>query len=222
MDCWNQCLCHCFLFEGMSAIEVAAALALAAPQHRLYRRGEIICCPDHYQRALYVLLRGECEVLKGDGATRMVMNTIGPGGSFGVVSLFSRKHQYPTTVEARRETELLLLTGEDVERMMAAHSKVSVNLLRFLTDRVEFLGDRLAELTEPTVERKLASHLLKCWQDGGQQPISLNRKRTAELLHCGRASLYRALDALEQQKLISWQEDNLLVVSPEGLERMDL
>lgn len=208
-----------FLFSGMTHDEIDAALAQVRPETAVYRRGELLCEPKRFRRALYILLRGECDVLQGS-EPRVVLNTLTAGDTFGIVSLFSRRSTFPSTVCARRETEVMILSREDVEKMMAENPKISVNLLAFLTDRVEYLNQKTAALTEPTVEKKLAGFLLAAHRENGGKPFPINRKHTAEVLHCGRASLYRALDALETKELIAWQDDGLLVLSPEGLERI--
>ena len=208
-----------FLFDGLTHKEIDAALAQVTPETAVFRRGEMLCEPQRFRRALYILLRGECDVLQG-GESRVVMNTLHAGDTFGVVSLFSRRSTFPSTVSARRETEVMILSRGDVEKMMAINPRISINLLAFLTDRVEYLNQKAAALTEPTVEKKLASFLLTVFRENEGKPITLNRKHTAEALHCGRASLYRALDALEAKRLITRQDNDLFVISPEGLERI--
>lgn len=209
-----------FLFDGLHHDEILWNLALAKPRRERYARGQTLCDPTHFQRALYVVTRGECDVLQGNGDSRVTLNTLHTGDSFGVVSLFSGRDVYPTTVVARRETEVIVLSRADVERMMNACPRISVNLIMFLTNRVEFLNSRLAALTEPTVTRKVASHLLAARPAEGAPVIELNRKHTAEVLNCGRASLYRALDELENHGLIACEGSKIHLVSPEGLERM--
>lgn len=209
-----------FLFRGLTREEILWKLALARPERETYRRGDIVAEPMRYRRALYVILRGECDVLQGSGESRVILNTLHDGDSFGVVSLFSQRDAYPTTVVARRETEVAVLPRESVERMMAACPQIAVNLISFLTDRVEFLNERVASLTEPTVERKLAGFLLTLRPEEGGQLVTVNRKHTAETLHCGRASLYRALETLEKRGLIACEGTQIRLVSPEGLERI--
>lgn len=209
-----------FLFAGMDSQEILWKLALAHPTREVYRRGEVLCAPEKYRRALFVITRGECDAVQRSGEGRVVLNTLHAGDSFGVVSLYSQRDVYPTTVMARRETEVIVFNREDVERMMHASPQIAVNLITFLTGRVEFLTDRVSALTAPTVERKLAGCLLAARPAEGEPVIRLNRKRTAEALNCGRASLYRALETMENKGLIACEGAEIKLLSPEGLERI--
>lgn len=213
-------LSRLFLFEGMEREEILWKLALVQPKREVYRRGETLCEPQQYRRALFVIAKGECDVTQGDEDGRVVLNTLRAGDSFGIVSLFSQRTVFPTTVTARRETEVIVLSRADVERMMNVCPAIGINIISFLTDRVEFLNDRVASLTESTVERKVAGYLLAACPPEGEPVVSINRKHTAEALHCGRASLYRVLDALKEKGFIACEGSKIRVISREGLERI--
>lgn len=204
-----------FLFQGLQEQELTQALQATSPQYRQYRRGEILCEPSRYVRAVFLLLRGECDVQQGS----MVVNSLKAGDSFGVVSLFSQKETFPTTVVARKETEVLMLSREDIEQMMLICPRISRNLITFLTDRIEFLNSRMASLAEPNVERKLYSWLLSACRAAESDQVLMNRSRTAEALHCGRASLYRALEELEKKNMIAIHGNLIHVLNPQGSER---
>ena len=53
----------------------------------------------------------------------------------------------------------------------------------------------------------------------GLLEFELNRKRTAELISTGRASLYRALDALRDEGYITYDSKKIYINDPKGLER---
>lgn len=209
-----------FLFEGMEREEILWKLALAQPKCEVYHRGEVLSAPQEFRRALFVITKGECDVIQGEGESALVLNTLRTGDTFGIVSLFSQRTVFPTTVMARKETEVIVLDRSDVERMMNACPQIGVNIISFLTDRVEFLNDRVASLTEPTVERKVAGFLLAACSTEEEPVFMLNRKHTAEALHCGRASLYRALDDLKTKGIIACEGSIIKVISREGLERI--
>lgn len=219
MSSVNEWLQGCFLFRGISAEALAGLLTLVTPQRQCFRRGETLCEPQRFRRAVYILTRGECDVVQASDS-RVTMNTLHAGDSFGIVSLFSHQPTYPTAVVARRETEALVLPREDVEQLMQACPRIAMNLIEFLTDRVEFLNRRASSLAAPTVACKLANHLLSLRAAQENDCVALNRKRTAERLGCGRTSLYRALEQLEAKGLIAAQGDRIKLVSPEGLERI--
>jgi len=203
-----------FLFSGLAPERCREVLALCTPQVIRRKRGEALCTPEEFPRALTLITEGRCDVLQGT----TVLNTLHAGDCFGIVSLYSARPVYPTTVLARRETAAILLLLEDIERMVRMEPEIAINMVRFLTGRVEFLEERTATFAEPSVEKRLAAHLLRKADPDGT--VTINRKHTAQMLGCGRASLYRALDALEEKHLISRIDGTLRLIDQNELERM--
>jgi len=50
--------------------------------------------------------------------------------------------------------------------------------------------------------------------------FDFNKKKSAEALNCGRASLYRALASLESEGYISFESKKINIIDLEGLERI--
>jgi len=150
----------------------------------------------------------------------VVLNTLRAGDTFGVLTLFSTRPRYPSTVVARKETKVILLAREQIITLMERCPTVSVNIITFLTERIEFLNDRVSAWTEPGVERRLAGHLLQAWEKNGREPLLINRKHTAESLGCGRASLYRALDSLSAKGILIWDDRRIVDINTHQMEEM--
>lgn len=218
MEDWKKTLGKTFLLEGINPREQEELLEGMTPALCSYRRGETLCEPGTPPDGLFFLLGGTCDVVHEMRGERAVLNTLRKGECFGVLSLFSSREAYPTRVVARRETETMELSRADVLALIGRCPQVSINLMRFLTGRVEFLNDRLAELTEPTVERKLLRYLCGVAKNTGKRSFPVNRAHLSEQLCCGRASLYRAMDELCQQGLIRCEGKQVEIADREKLE----
>jgi CRP-like cAMP-binding protein len=99
-----------------------------------------------------------------------------------------------------------------VNRLLAEHSQIRENYLRYLTGRIRFLSGRLQTLAQPGVEGKLARYLLA---NGGS---SCPATELCRQLGISRASLYRAFSALEAGGLIVRKGKSIAVIDPAGLE----
>ena len=73
--------------------------------------------------------------------------------------------------------------------------------LQFLAERVQFLNAKIRSFTAGSTERRLALWLAEHAQNGAIRTPSLSM--LAETLDIGRASLYRALDKMELEGLIT-------------------
>ena len=87
--------------------------------------------------------------------------------------------------------------------------------LVLLSDRVRFLNRKIQCFTAGSAERKLALWLISEDQKSIVLPSAI--ASLADMLDLGRASLYRALDKLEDEGLISRSGRTITVISQERI-----
>ncbi len=102
--------------------------AQAEPQTVLVRQGD----PG---KGLYVILRGEVAVMRDTGASEEQLALLGPGDTFGEISLLNES---PTTasVRATQPTTVLFLGREHSARLIEAVPEIRAYLERMAEDRV--------------------------------------------------------------------------------------
>lgn len=168
----------------------------------------VVYSPRHFRRSLGVVLSGQLQVTKGS----LAVSVLEPGDLFGAAALYSDEPEFATTITARGPSRCLMLEQRLVDRLLAEHSQIRENYLRYLTGRIRFLSGRLQTLAQPGAEGKLARYLLS--GGGGSCPATELCRR----LGVSRASLYRAFAALEDSGLIRRTGKTITVVDPVGLE----
>lgn len=168
----------------------------------------VIYSPRHFHRSLGVVLSGLLQVTKGS----LAVSVLEPGDLFGAAALYSDEPEFATTITARGPSRCLMLEQQLVDRLLAEHSQIRENYLRYLTGRIRFLSGRLQTLAQPGVEGKLARYLLA---NGGS---SCPATELCQRLGVSRASLYRAFAALEDSGLIVRKGKTITVIDPAGLE----
>lgn len=184
----------CPLFTGMEEAEVLAALA-ADGVHRLrYRKGETIYRPHDFSRKLGILLSGSIAVTKGD----FPVSRLRSGELFGAAALYNEEPDYVTTLNVTSDCAVLLMSQDWLEAQMDLCPALRRNYIRYLSGRIRFLSGKLEELTGPTAEVKLFHYLAQRARDGAVE-LDCSMTELAKRLGMGRASLYRALDALEEE-----------------------
>ena len=124
------------------------------------------------------------------------MNDLLVGDVFGVAALFGSDEEYPSTVIAETDCDILFIPQETVVRWMASVPRVAENYVRFLSDRIRFLNLRLSTLTAGQADGKLWRWLLAHRDENGVVTVTDGMSELAERLDMGRSSLYRSLDAL--------------------------
>lgn len=195
------------LFRGVSE-ELLQALAGTEGASLVRFDPGVVYSPRHFRRSLGVVLSGQLQVTKG----ALAVSVLGPGDLFGAAALYSDEPEFASTVTAKGPSRCLMLDQPLVDRLLAEHSQIRENYLRYLTGRIRFLSGRLQALAQPGVEGKLARYLLA---NGGS---SCPATELCQRLGVSRASLYRAFAALEDSGLITRKGKTITVLDPVGLE----
>ncbi len=197
------------LFHGVSE-ELLQTLAGTEGASLIRFDPGVVYSPRHFRRSLGVVLSGQFQVTKG----ALAVSVLGPGDLFGAAALYSDEPEFASTVTAKGPSRCLMLEQPLVDRLLAEHSQIRENYLRYLTGRVRFLSGRLQALAQPGAEGKLARYLLS----GGGGELTCSATQLSQRLGLSRASLYRAFAALEENGLITRRGKTITVADPAGLE----
>ena len=221
MDYLTNFLAQTFLFKGITAEECKEYLYLLNPKICEYQREQIVYAPDNFGNDVGFIISGKCVVKKlhNDGSF-VELNVLTRGGAFGIISALSNVSDYPTHVIAKSTCKILFLTKNDLLTLIRSSPDVALNTVCFLADRILFLNNKVTTFTSGSCEKKLATELLSKAKALGQSILPFNKKRTAEAICCGRASLYRSLEALKCEGIIDYDNKNIFINDLEGLERI--
>ncbi len=206
------------LFAGIPVARVQALVGKAfAPQEVAH--GELLFGPGDTKRALAILLEGTALVHKfGVDGHRVLMSRLSPGGTFGMASLFAGDAPYPTEVRAETACIVLYLQKAWLEAAFAKEPQLARNYIALLSGRIHFLNRRIETLTGDDVRARLL-RLLGSLSTGDDSAFTLPYSLTqlAEMLGVGRATLYRAMDALESEGILQRDGRRITVQSGEKL-----
>ena len=208
-----------FLFKGLRKDSLPDALSTVNFELKEYNKGDLIYSPKDRRKSIGFVYSGECEVRSLHGANDSTpINRISRPGSFGIISVFSSRDEFPTYIYAVKKSRILFISGDDVVTLTRRFPTVSLNVINFLVDRISFLNDRLATHTGSTVEDKLISYILYKRKSLGKDEFAFNKAKAASVINCGRASVYRALDKLVEDGLIQLDPHKIIISDLVGLE----
>lgn len=174
--------------------------------------GQVIYSRQEFRRAMGVVLEGSLAVLKGK---ELLLNTLGPGQCFGAAAIFCPAENYVTTVMAKAPSVLVFLTDQWLTALFAQRPSTAVAYIAFLSQRVRFLNRKIDSFTAPNAQETLCRHLLAVQREGVVE-VSGGYSQLARALNIGRASLYRALDALEAEGRIRREGKRILLLEEPG------
>ncbi len=193
-------LSQSFLFSGIDDDTVSAAFQCDDCSCTEFEPGEKIYTRSNFKKSIGIVLSGELKAVKSgaDGAN-LVLNTFLTGGVFGVAGLFNNAKQYVSEVAAVKRSCVLFLPQQLLHRLFEQNYQIAENYISYLSNRICFLNSRIDNFTGGSAESRLAAFLLSLSAQS-ENPLRFRLPCTltqlSNTLDMGRASLYRALDAL--------------------------
>lgn len=199
-----DCIASSFLFSGVSEGDVLRALSDNACTLSEVEKHEVIFSEKSFQRSLGIVASGALVVTKRvSEGKKYIMNRIGCGSAFGVAAIFGEHEEYVTEICARERCKVVFFPQELLRSLMQEQFQIAENYICFLSGRIHFLNNKIRGLISVSAEQSVARYILEnaAGESGITIPNSLSA--LAGMLNIGRASLYRALDMLESEKIIS-------------------
>ncbi len=206
------------LFEDCPQEEIEK-LIIDSGKTIAFRSGESMETED---RTVGILLSGRGVIYSSDAGRQTLLRFISPGDAVGVAGLFADKSP-DTRIYACGDgkSEMFFIGRTAFEELMNEETdgRFRTNLIKFLSDRVTFLNSRIDCVTGGSAERRLALFLKNSSANNrGDVEIGMSMTALAHALDIGRASLYRAFDALVQEGVITRDGKSIKIISPESLD----
>lgn len=208
-----------FLFSDIDKEIISANVYECDVEIRDYAPKEWIYTPSSYAEMVGFVIQGECTVerTKNDGSA-VPLNALRRGDSFGIMAVLSSSKEFPTRIVSKGKTKILFMTKTAVLGLIETIPAVSMNVIRFLSRKIEFLNQKIATFSSDSVEEKFATHILEQSRDM-DEPLVFNAKKSAEAINAGRASLYRAITSLTNAGIIKIENKKIYILDRNGLER---
>lgn len=160
-------------------------------------KGETIYQPKRFRRCLGVLLQGQVQVRR----EQLLVSVLKQGDVFGAAALFQMAQHYPTTLKALTPCTVLLIPQEQVRKLIHKSGVFAENYVVYLSGRIHFLSRRLDTMCAGSSQIRLAQYLLTAQDEKGD--VTLSATQLCQRIAVGRATLYRAFEALEEEGLIT-------------------
>jgi len=203
------------LFDGCQP-KMIEDIILGSGTLHCFRSGEAM---ESEERAVGILLSGRGVIYSSDKGRQTLLRFISPGDAVGVAGLFADKAPY-TRIYACGDgkSEMFFVGRKAFEELMTVEidGRFRTNLIKFLSDRVTFLNSKIDCVTGGSAERRLVMFLKNSsTNDNGEVEIGMSMTALAHALDIGRASLYRAFDALAEDGAISRDGRSVKILAPE-------
>lgn len=188
------------------------------------RRGQTLYLEGNRAAHLYALRRGTVKLIKLDAGGREHITAILNSGSlFGFEAAFDEA--YTTGAEAHAESELCLVSAEDLKKLMQEVPQFGFDLARYVYRRLVSTQQRQAYLANPGARARLAGYLVsRLPRDGGEPPLlvphELTLRELGGILGLSPETICRTIGSFRNEGVIDVVSDQILVRNHHALVQL--
>jgi len=207
-----------FLFKGIEKDKINALLSVCNPQLVEYQPKQIVFSPSDSKKAIGFILSGKVVVTTKFPNSNVILKHLSTNDCFGVAGLFGDVDNYVSSITSVTKTSIVYLSQHDVRELIHHNSMCTENYIVFLSEKIRFLNDKIACITSGSATNVVAKYLLNI-SEGEDSVFTLNTPLAtlAQILDIGRASLYRALDSLQEFGAIKKDGKNISIIDKQKL-----
>lgn len=188
------------------------------------KKEELVFNPNAKTQYIGILISGHLYIEKNLPCGKVVPIFFKKSGEvFGEVALFSSTQTYPCNITAKRPSEIILISKENILKLLLSDILVMNNFLQLIANKALFLNLKTELLSYSSIQQKICYSLLNEFDAKENEIITLpfSKKTWAESLNVSRPSLYRELKALENYNLLKCIDNNKIgIINAEGLANL--
>lgn len=206
-------LTNCTVFKGLTPEKLERLFANLNYQIKSYSKEQVIASRQEACNNLLILIAGNVrgEMLDYSGKVLKVEDIYAPS-PIASAFLFGQQNLFPVDVIANTEVQALSILRASVLQLFQQSEQVLHNYLNAISNRAQFLSQRIWFLSFKTIKGKLAQYILNLAKpDKHQIVMPLTQKELAEFFGVTRPSLARALGELERNKIIEVNRKEIII-----------
>lgn len=203
------------MFRGISPFEMEGLLNDAQYQIKKYSKGDMVAFREDRCENLMIVLKGSVkgEMLDPSGKSIKIEDIMAP---YPIASafLFGQRNQFPVNVTANEEVEIFYLSKDSVIDLFQKNKVFLTNYLNSISNRSQFLANKLMFLNFKTIKGKLANYILKlAAPDKNEIILPKSQAEMANFFGVTRPSFARSLKEMEQEGLITTNRREIKILN---------
>jgi CRP/FNR family transcriptional regulator, dissimilatory nitrate respiration regulator len=217
-----ELLSHSPIFKGLDAATTEMILGKINYRIRKYPVGSVIAISGEEITSLHIVLAGmvKGEMVDYEGRT-LKIEDIGAPRALAPAFMFGSGNRFPVNVTAVTEAELLIIDKHDFVKLLRSDDHLLSNYLDTISNRSQFLSDKIRFFTFRTIKGKLANYILeKAGRNLAKIRFGRTQQELAEFFGVARPSLSRALKELEDDGFIIAEGKEMTILNREGLVKL--
>lgn len=210
------------LFRGLKADDIEKIISSIPYRDRRFPSGTMVAQNGDVVNTLMIVLSGYVKGEMIDFSGRVIkIEDIAVAGAIAPAFMFGNSNRFPVNVIAVPDTELMIIDKAEFLRILKANDRILSNFLDMISNRSQFLSEKIKFLNFKTIKSKLAQYILELAGEGIYE-VKLDRSQTdlADYFGVARPSVARALGEMEEAGLIETKGKHIKVMRRKDLADM--
>jgi CRP/FNR family transcriptional regulator, dissimilatory nitrate respiration regulator len=210
------------LFRSFGENDILNILSRVPFHVRKYRKGSIIAQSGETITSLQIILAGIAKGEMIDFAGRVIkIEDIPAPGALASAFLFGNDNRFPVNVIATSDIKILKIDKHDFTALLKSEERLMVNFLNMISNRSQFLSEKIRFLNFKTLKVKLAQYILqKAGKEESIVYLDMTQNEFADFFGVARPSVARALNEMREKGLIIAERKKITIINRRALTEM--
>jgi len=209
----------CPLFKGVSPDELNKLLSELPYQIKSYTKGQMIAQSGDKCQSLMIMLKGSVKGEMMDFSGKSIkIEDIEPPKPLAIAFIFGHNNTCPVNIIANNEVEIFNLPKASMILLLQRSVPFLNNFMNIISDRAQFLSDKIRFLSFQTIQGKLAHYLLQLAGPlDGEIILPKSQEELANMFGVARPSLGRIMRDLHNEGFIEAKGKSVKILNRKGL-----
>ncbi|MCQ2976785.1 MAG: hypothetical protein MJ232_02115 [archaeon] len=184
------------------------------------RKNENIIDENTEEKFLGVILKGKTTTKANVQSDEVILSDDQVSNVIGKSLIFSNENKSDIEVVSLTNTVYLKLSEDDVRELSLKYPIIYTNVMNIMNDSIHTLLKKIKGYTAKSAEKKLALYIKEQLGESNTFTLDVSLSKLAVMLDLGRASLYRAIDTLENNNVILRNKKQIKAVDIKKLNKL--
>ena len=188
---------------------------------KTFKKDEWIISQGEEYVALYILIEGEIKpVMVDEKGDFMHIENIKAPLPLATGFIFAGNNKSPISAIAKRDCKLICIPKDNVFALMKKHDAFMYAILSSISNKIQFLSEKVRLTSLRTIRAKLAYYILKESEGEDIFHLKSSKQEISNLFGVSRQALTSVMNQLHDEELIFMESRKIKILDRQELKAM--
>ena len=186
-----------------------------------FEKNDWIISQGEEYSALLILIEGELEtVMMDEKGDFMHIEIIKAPLPLATGFLFAQNNKSPVSAIAKKDSKIISIPKANVFMLMKKHDVFMHAILTSISNKIQFLSEKVRLTSLKTIKAKVAYYLLKESEGESEFQLKASKIEIANLFGVSRQALTSVMKELHEEKIIYMERRKIKIINRQALKIM--